>query len=162
MTSHVTKAKDERTLQAVGALGLLTDNIEHGVDELSALRVVTLCPVVTGTALTEDEVVGTEEVAEGTRTDGIHGAGFEIDKDRTGNVLVRADFVVVDINALKLKVVVALVQSIRLNAVLIRDDLPELGTCYVLALERAYREQSTPLTNLVTALIGRASASQNA
>ena len=127
-------------MQAVGALGLLADDIENGVDELSTLRVVTLGPVVTGTALAEDEVVGAEEVTEGAATDGVHGSRLEIDEDGTGNVLVRADFVVVDINALKLKVVAALVHSIRLDTMLVGDDLPELGTCDVLALERAYRE----------------------
>ena len=116
------------TLQSIRALSLLADNIENGVDELSALRVVTLRPVVTGTALTEDEVVGTEEVAEGARADGVHGTGLQINEDCTGHVLVRADLVVVDIDSLELKIVVALVQSIRLNAVLVRDDLPELGT----------------------------------
>ena len=142
-----------RTLQTIRALSLLADNIENGVNELSALRVVTLRPVVTSSALTEDEVVGTEKVAEGTRANGVHGAGLQINEDSTRDVLVRADLVVVHVNPLELEVVVALVQSIRLNAVLIRDDLPELGTCDVLALERAYREQSTPLTNLVAALL---------
>ena len=118
-----------RTLKTIRALSLLADNIEYRVDELSALRVVTLRPVVTSSALTEDEVVGTEEVAEGARADGVHGTGLQINEDCTGHVLVRADFVVVHVDPLELKVVVALVQSIRLNAVLIRDDLPELGTC---------------------------------
>ena len=115
-------------MQAVGALGLLADNIQNGVDELSTLRVVTLRPVVTGTTLTEDEVVRAEEVAEGARAHRVHGAGLEINEDSTGHVLVRADLVVVHVDPLELKVVVALVQSIRLNAVLSRDDLPELGT----------------------------------
>ena len=117
-----------RTLQAVGALSLLADNIEHRVDELSTLGVVTLRPVVTSSALAEHEVVGTEEVTKGARADGIHGSRLEINEDGTGHVLVRADFVVVHVDPLELEVVVALVQSIRLNAVLIRDDLPELGT----------------------------------
>ena len=117
-----------RTLQTIRALSLLADNIENRVDELGALRVVTLGPVITSTALTEDEVVRAEEVAEGSRTDGVHGSRLEINEDGTRNVLVRADFIVVHVDALELKVVVALVQSIRLNAVLIRDDLPELGT----------------------------------
>ena len=90
---------------------------------------MTLCPVVAGAALTEDKVVGTEEVAEGTRADGVHGSRLEIDEDGTGDILVRADFVVVDVDALELEIVVALVETIGLNAVLIRDDLPELGTC---------------------------------
>ena len=35
-------------LEAVAALRLLTDNVEHGVDELRTLRVVALRPVVAG------------------------------------------------------------------------------------------------------------------
>ena len=89
---------------------------------------MTLRPVVTGTALTEDEVVGTEEVAEGAGADGVHGSRLEINEDGTRDILVRADFVVVDVDALELEVVVALVETVRLNAVLIGDDLPELGT----------------------------------
>ena len=115
-------------MQAVSTLGLLADNIENGVDELSALRVVTLGPVVTGTALTEDEVVRAEEVAERSRADGVHGSGLEINEDRTGHILVGADFVVVHVDTLELEVVVALVETVRLYAVLIGDDLPELGT----------------------------------
>ena len=118
-----------RTLQTIRALSLLADNIENGVNEFSALRVVTLRPVVTSSALTEDEVVGAEEVAERTRADGVHGSRLEIDKDGTGDILVRADLIVVHVDPLELKVVVALVQTIRLNAVLVRDDFPELGTC---------------------------------
>ena len=38
--------RDLEALQAVAALRLLTDNIEHGVDELRTLRVVALGPVV--------------------------------------------------------------------------------------------------------------------
>lgn len=35
-----------RTLQAVAGLGLLADHVHHGVNELSALGVVPLGPVV--------------------------------------------------------------------------------------------------------------------
>ena len=139
---------EARTLQAIGALSLLADDIKNRVDELSALRVVTLRPVVSRTALTEDEVVGTEEVAEGTRADGVHGAGLQIDEDRTRNVLVRADLIVVHVDPLKLEVVVALVQTIRLNAVLVRDDLPELGTfdaCQRLELVIAGNRKDIPI-----------------
>ena len=38
--------RDLEALKAVAALRLLTDNIEHGVDELRTLRVVALGPVV--------------------------------------------------------------------------------------------------------------------
>ena len=64
---------DQETLQAVTALSLLTDNIQDGVDQLGALSVVALGPVVTSTSLSENEVVGTEDLAVGTSTDGVHG-----------------------------------------------------------------------------------------
>ena len=79
---------DLETLEAVAALGLATDNVEDLVDELGTLSVVTLGPVVSGTRLAEDEVVGTEELAERTGADGIHGTRLQIDEDGTRNVLV--------------------------------------------------------------------------
>merc|ERR1719502_1253332 len=77
---------DLETLKAVATFSLLTDNIEDGVDELSTFGVVTLGPVVTGTSLTEDEVVWSEELTEGASTDGVHGAGLEVHKDGAGHV----------------------------------------------------------------------------
>ena len=50
-------------LEAVAALGLLADDIEDGVDELSALGVVALGPVVTGARVAEDKVVRAEDLA---------------------------------------------------------------------------------------------------
>lgn len=79
---------DLETLEAVAALSLATDDIEDLVDELSALSVMTLGPVVASTRLTENEVVGAEELAERTGTDSIHGTGLEIDEDGAWNILV--------------------------------------------------------------------------
>lgn len=79
---------DLETLEAVTALSLTTDDVKDLVDKLGTLSVVTLGPVVSSTRLTEDEVVGAEELAERTGTDGVHGAGLEIDEDSTGNMLV--------------------------------------------------------------------------
>jgi hypothetical protein len=79
---------DLETLEAVAALSLATDDIEDLVDELGTLGVVTLCPVVTGTRLAKDEVVGAEELAKGTSADGVHGTGLEINEDGTGHELV--------------------------------------------------------------------------
>lgn len=81
---------DLETLEAVASLGLTADNIDNLVDQLGTLSVVTLGPVVTSTGLAEDEVVGTEELAEGTGTDSVHGTGLEIDEDGTGDILVTA------------------------------------------------------------------------
>ena len=79
---------DLETLEAVAALGLATDDVEDLVDELGTLSVVTLGPVVASTGLTEDEVVGAEELAERTSADSVHGTGLQVDEDGTGNVLV--------------------------------------------------------------------------
>merc|ERR1719324_2317270 len=83
---------DLEALEAVAALSLLADDVEDGVDELSTLGVVTLGPVVTGTGLAEDKVVGSEELTEGTSTDGVHGAGLEVHKDGTGDVTATSSF----------------------------------------------------------------------
>lgn len=79
---------DLETLEAVAAFSLTTDDIQDLVDQLSTFRVVTLGPVVASTGLAEDEVVGTEKLAERTGTDGVHGTGLEIDEDGARNILV--------------------------------------------------------------------------
>ena len=87
----------------------------------------TLGPVVTGSGLTEDEVVRAEELTEGTGADGIHGSGLQIHKDGAGDVTTTGGLVVVNVDALQLKVGVTVVGTGGVNAVLIRDDFPEFG-----------------------------------
>ena len=53
-------------LKTVAALRLLARNVEHHVDELGALCVVALRPVVAGARLAEHEVVWAEELTEWT------------------------------------------------------------------------------------------------
>ena len=65
-------------MEAVAVLGLLADDVEDGVDELGALGVVPLGPVVPSTRLTEDEVVGAEDLAVGPGADAVHGTGLEV------------------------------------------------------------------------------------
>ena len=92
------------SLQAVAALGLLSDHIQDRVNQFGALGVVSLGPIVASTGLTENKVVGTEELAKGTGTDGIHGARFEVNQDGSGDVFAGGGLVVVDIDALELQV----------------------------------------------------------
>ena len=63
------RVSELEALKAVAALSLLTDDIEHLVDELSSLGVVSLGPVVSGSGLTEDEIVRSEELTEGASSD---------------------------------------------------------------------------------------------
>lgn len=81
---------DLEALEAVTGLSLATDDIDNLVNQLGTLGIVTLGPVVTGTRLAENKVVGTEELAEGTGTDSIHGTRLKIDQDGARNILVSA------------------------------------------------------------------------
>ena len=121
-------------LHAVAGLGFLPHDVEDGVDEFSSLSVVSLSPVVTGAGLAEDEVVGAEELAEGTGADGVHGSGLEVHEDSPGHVAAAGRFVEVHVDALQLEVGITVVGAGGVNAVLVGHDLPELGTNLVPAL----------------------------
>ena len=95
---------------------------------------MTLGPVVTGTSLSEDEVVGSEELTEWAGTDGVHGAWLEIHKDGSGYITATGGFVVVDVDSLELEIGVTVVGTSWVNAVLVGNDFPELGTDLVTAL----------------------------
>ena len=95
---------------------------------------MTLGPVVSGSGLSEDEVVRSEELTEGSSSDGVHGSWFKIHKDSSGDVSSSSSFVVVDIDSLELEIGVAVVGTCWVDSVLVGDDLPELGTDLVSAL----------------------------
>jgi len=82
------RVRDLEALQAVAAFGFTAHDVENLVDQLGALGVVALGPIVARARLPEDEVVRTEELAKGSRAHGIHGAGFEVDEHGTGDVFV--------------------------------------------------------------------------
>jgi proteasome assembly chaperone (PAC2) family protein len=92
------------TLEAIATFGFFSNDVEDGVDEFSTFGVVTLGPVVTGTGLSEDEVVGSEELTEWAGTDGVHGAWLEIHKDGSGYITATGGFVVVNVDSLQLEV----------------------------------------------------------
>merc|ERR1719222_746216 len=122
------------TLEAIATFGFLSDNIEDGVDELGTFGVVTLGPVVTGTGLSEDEVVWSEELTEWTGSDGVHGSWLKIHEDGSWDVTASSGFVVVDVDSLELEVGVSVVGAGWVNSVFIGDDFPEFGTDLVTAL----------------------------
>jgi len=95
---------------------------------------MTLGPVVTGASLAEHEVVWTEELTEGSGSDGVHGAWLKIHEDGTGDVAATSGFVVVDVDSLELEIGVTVVATGWVNTVLVGDDFPELGTDLVTAL----------------------------
>ena len=87
---------------------------------------MSLGPVVASAGLPEHEVVGSEDLAEGAGPDGVHGAGLQVHQDGPGHVLPTAGLVVVDIDPLQLEVGSAGVGTGGVDAVLVRDDFPEL------------------------------------
>jgi len=121
-------------LKAIAALGLLSHNIQHTVNEFGALGVVTLGPVVTGAGLTEDKVVWSEDLTEWTTSNRVHGAWLEVDEDGSWHILAAGGLVVVDVDSLELEVRVAVVGSGWVDSVFVGDDLPELGSDLVTAL----------------------------
>ena len=128
------RVADLEALKAIAALGLLADDVQDGVDQLGTLGVVTLGPVVTGTSLAEHEVVGAEDLAERAGADGVHCAGLQVNQDGAGHILATGGLVEVHVDALQLQVRVTVVGTSRVYAVLVGDDLPELGTDLVTAL----------------------------
>merc|ERR1719199_1841038 len=122
------------TLEAIATFSFFSDDIEDGVNELSTFSVVTLGPVVTGTSLSENEVVWSEELSEWSSSDGVHGSWFEIHEDGSWNVSSTSGFVVVNVDSLELEIRVTVIGTGWVNTVFVRDDFPEFGTDLVTAL----------------------------
>jgi len=72
---------------------------------------VAFSPVVTGTGLAEDKVVGVEDLAVWAGSDGFHGVGFKIHEDGAWNVPSIACFIIVDVDAFELELRVVAVLS---------------------------------------------------
>jgi len=125
---------DLETLEAIASFGFLSNDIKDGVDELGTFGVMTLGPVVTGTGLSEDEVIGSEELTEWSSSNGVHGSWFEIHEDGSWDVSSSGGFVEVDVDSLELEIGITVVSTGWVNTVLVGDDLPELGTDLVTAL----------------------------
>jgi hypothetical protein len=95
---------------------------------------MTLCPVVSGSRLAEDEVVLTEDLTVLAGLDRVQGPGLKIDQNGPGDVLASRSIIVEDIDAIQLKIRISVVSSGGADAVLLGDDLPELGPDLVAAL----------------------------
>ena len=110
---------DLEALEAVAAFSLLPGDVEDRVDELSALGVVALGPVVASTGLSKDEVVRPEELSKGSGSDRVHGSRLEVHKDSPGDVAASSGFVVVDVDPLELEVRVTMIGAGGVDSVLI-------------------------------------------
>jgi hypothetical protein len=122
------------TLKAVTVLSLLPDNIKNRINKLSALSVMTLGPVVTSTRLPKHKVVRAEDLPIGSSPDTVHGTRLQIHEDSPGHETATGSLIVVDIDALQLQVRGAYIAPSGVDAMLITDHLPELGTNLVATL----------------------------
>jgi hypothetical protein len=104
------------SLEAIAGLGLLSHNVKNRIDELGTLGVVTLGPIVSGSGLAENEVIGAEELAEGTGTDGVHGSGLKIHENGSGHISATSGLVKVHTDALELKIGVTVVSTGGIDA----------------------------------------------
>lgn len=125
---------DLESLEAVASFGFLSDDVQDGVDQLGSFSVVSLGPVVSGSGLSEDEVVWSEELSEWSGSDGVHGTWLQVHEDGSWDVSSSGGLVVVDVDSFQLEVGISVVGSGWVNSVLVGDDFPELGTDLVSAL----------------------------
>ena len=125
---------DLETLEAIATFGFLSNDIKDGVDELGTFGVMTLGPVVTGTGLSEDEVVWSEELTEWSSSDGVHGSWFEIHEDGSWDVSATSGLVIVNVDSLELEIRVTVIGTGWVNTVLVGDDFPEFGSDLVTTL----------------------------
>lgn len=126
--------KHLKSLQAVTVLSFLANDVEHGINQLGSLGVMTLHPIISGTELPEDEVIGPEYLAVGPRSDGVHGTGLEVHEDGAWDVTAAAGLIVVDVHALQMELRIAVVPPGVIDAMLIANHLPEFGANLVAAL----------------------------
>ena len=129
---------DLKSLEAVASFGFLSDDVEDGVDEFGSFGVMSLGPVISGSGLSENEVVGSEELSERSGSDGVHGSGFQVHQDGSGNVSSSGGFVEVHVDSFQLQIGISVVGSGRVNSVLVGNNLPEFSSDLVTALSCLY------------------------
>ena len=113
---------------------LLPHHIQHRVDELCTLGKVFLRSLDARASLPEHKVVWPEQPSRRSRTDAVHGSRLEVHENRTEHVAATGGFIAVHVDALQLEIRVTVVRAYGVDAVLVRDDLPELGPDLIVAL----------------------------
>ena len=115
-----------KSLKTIAGFRFFAYNIEDGIDKFSTFCVMTFGPVVAGSGLAEDEVIGTEDLAKGTGSDGIHGTWLQINQNGARNVFATGGFIVINVDALQLEVGSALIRTGWVDAMFIGNDFPKL------------------------------------
>jgi len=129
---------DLESLKAVASFSFLSDYVKNAIDKFCSFGVMSLSPVVSGSSLSEDEVIWSEKLSERSSADGVHGSRLEVHEDGTRNISSSGSFVVVDVDSFKLKIGISVVCSGWVNSMFVRDDFPEFGTDLISALTSLY------------------------
>jgi hypothetical protein len=69
---------DLETLEAITTFSFFSDDIENGIDQFSSFSIMSFGPIVSGSGLSENEVIWSKELSEWSGSDGIHGTWFKI------------------------------------------------------------------------------------
>ena len=80
--SATERAAQLETLEAIAAVRLLPHHIQHRVDELCTLGIVSLRSIVVRASLSEHKVVWPEQPSGRSRTDAAHGSRLEVHENR--------------------------------------------------------------------------------
>jgi len=102
-----------KSLKHITSFGLLANYVHDLINELSSLGVMSLCPVITSSALSVYEVIGSEKLSVFTSADRVHGSWLKIGKNCTRNITSSLSLVEVYVDTLELKRIVSLVCSRR-------------------------------------------------
>jgi hypothetical protein len=99
-SSSTERVGNLETLKAIATFSFFSNDIKDGIDEFGTLGIMSFGPVVTGTGLSEDEVVWSEELSEWSSSDRVHCTWFEIHEDGSWNVSTTGSFVVINVDSL--------------------------------------------------------------
>uniref|UniRef100_A0A6N2LXD9 Uncharacterized protein n=1 Tax=Salix viminalis TaxID=40686 RepID=A0A6N2LXD9_SALVM len=124
----------EFPMKTVTILRLLSHDIKNRINQLRTLSIMTFGPVISSARLSKHEVIRPKDLAIGTSPHTVHGARLEIHKHSARDKSSARCLVVINIDALQLKVRGSGVFSSRIDSMLSANNLPELGTDLVTAL----------------------------
>merc|ERR1719391_1810808 len=99
-----------KALRTVARLRLAADDVNRLIDQLGALGVMTLGPIVARTRRTEAHIVGLEQRAHRRGFDHIHNAWLEVDKAGAWNKAHSARLLIVHVNLIEARLIIALLR----------------------------------------------------
>lgn len=96
---------------------------------------MTLSPIIPGSSLAEDEVIGPKNLAIGPRADTVHGSGLQIHQHCSRHIPTSTGLVEVDVDSLQLQIGVAMVCPGWINAMFIANHLRALTSgCQIIRI----------------------------